>query len=98
LERLPGWEIISAGLADIDCGRTTPFACAVWIASSRLRRYGLLGDHQLSRRIAEPERALYRLLGEAGGNAYGRYNAILQRLSRFEHALDHAVSRHLSRT
>jgi len=90
LERLPGWEIVSAGLADIAAGHTTPSACAVWIVSPRLRRWGLFGEPLHALRVAEPEITLYRLLREAGGNAYARYNATLRRLRRFEHALDRA--------
>lgn len=85
---VPGWELVSAGLADAAAGRTTPAACAVWIALPRLRRAGLVGDDLLARRIEEPEQELYRLLCAEGGNAYGRYNALLRRLVRFEHALD----------
>ena len=62
LERLPGWEIVSEGLADAAAGRITPFACAVSIASPRLRRAGLLDPELFARRIAEPERTLYRLV------------------------------------
>ena len=93
MERLPGWEIVSKGLADISAGRITPFACAVWIALPRLRREGLIDDTLLARRVHEPARLLYRLLCREGGDAYGRYNAIFRRLMRFEHALDRESSR-----
>jgi hypothetical protein len=90
LERLPGWEMISAGLADVEAGRITPNACTIWIALPRLRDHGLVDDAISSRRLPDPELTLYRLLGRESGNSYGRYNAMLQRLVRFEHALDHA--------
>jgi hypothetical protein len=92
LERLPGWEMISAGLADVAAGRTTPNACTIWIAWPRLLRHGVVDEATSGSRMLDPEVTLYRLLGKEGGNAYGRYNAILRRLVRFEHALDHAGS------
>ncbi|MBI4625128.1 MAG: hypothetical protein HY736_18155 [Verrucomicrobia bacterium] len=50
----------------------------------------LIDDGLLGRRIAEPEAVLYRLLRKESGDAFSRYNAILRRLVRFEHALDRA--------
>ncbi|MGH8016859.1 MAG: hypothetical protein ACREIA_00995 [Opitutaceae bacterium] len=87
-ERFPGWEIVAAGLADIAAGRTTPSACAVWIAYPRLRRAGLVDGRYDTRRLDAAELELYRLLRSEGGDAYSRYNAFLRRLIRFEHALD----------
>ena len=98
LERLPGWEIVSTGLADIASRRVTPSACAASIALPRLRRHGLMDERQLAGQIAEPERTLYRLLGQAGDNAYGRYNTILARVCRFERALDSAIFRKARRS
>ena len=92
-ETFPGWEIISAGLTAIAAGHQSPEACAVWIAFPRLRRVGLVDDALIDRRLAEPERALYRLLSDEGPGAYGRYNAFLRRLVSFEHALDHWMVR-----
>ncbi len=86
LTNLPGWEIISDGLADSAAGRITPAACAISIARPRLHRSGLIGN--LHQRIAEPEHVLYRLLRAEKGDAYRRYNAFLRRLISFEHALD----------
>jgi len=90
LESLPGWEIVSEGLADVSGARVTPAACAVWIAFARLSRAGLIDDSLLKHRIEDPEDALYRLLCQEGGNAFGRYNALMRRLVKLEHALDHA--------
>jgi hypothetical protein len=87
-ESLPGWELVSAGLADAEAHRLTPEACGIWIAFSRLRRNDLVPDSLLDRRIMDPEAKLYDLLCQQGGNAFGRYNAFLRRLVRFEHALD----------
>lgn len=91
LEALPGWEMVAEGLADAAAGRTTPFACTVWMALPRLQRAGLIDEALLVRRMAEPELTLYRLLCREPGNGYGRYNGILRRLVRFEHALDRTV-------
>ena len=89
LGTFPGWELVSAGLADVAAGRLTPAACSIWIALPRLRRAKLVDDALLSRRLADPETVLYRLLRQEGGDAFSRYNALLRRLVRFEHALDH---------
>jgi hypothetical protein len=43
--------------------------------------------------MLEPERELYRLLREQGGDAYSRYNALLRELVSFESALDHRCRR-----
>ncbi|MDO8545176.1 MAG: hypothetical protein Q7S40_32450 [Opitutaceae bacterium] len=91
LARLPGWEIVSTGLADVAAGRLTPAACAVWIASPRLRAIGLLDD-TTARPITDPERVLYGLLRKEPGDPYSRYNALLRRLMRFERALDREVT------
>jgi hypothetical protein len=85
---LPGWEMISEGLADAAAGRLTPFACLVWIALPRLSRAGLIRPEILAHPIDEPNLALYRLLRAAGGNAYGRYNALVRRLVSFQRSLD----------
>ncbi len=95
-DRLPGWEMISAGLADFAAGRVTANACAVAMAAPRLQRAGLLPKQQLATAIAEPEICLYRLLGAGPGNAFGQYQAILRRLIRFEHALDRLMTRRSS--
>lgn len=90
LETFPGWELVSAGLADVSAGHITPAACVIWIALPRLQRAGLIDGTFFDRRIVEPEATLYRLLCKEGGNVFSRYNAMLRRLVRFEHALDRA--------
>lgn len=88
LELMPGWEIVSEGIADATAGRVSPAACIVWIAWPRLRRAGLVTDEVRVKRVLEPERMLYRLLRETSANAYGSYQTLLRRVRRFEHALD----------
>jgi hypothetical protein len=90
---LPGWELVAEGLADVRAKRTTPAAALIWIAAPRLRQAALLEDSLTDRRMADPELQLYRMLRQEGGNAYGRYNSLLRRLVRFEHALDRAAVR-----
>ena len=90
---LPGWEIISQGLADIAAGRQTPEACGAWIASPRLRLAGLLGDTIAFASALDAEIVLYRLLGETRAEPYPEYNAFLRRIVRFEHALDRILHR-----
>jgi len=86
--RLPGWELVEEGLADLAAGKITPSLCAIWIAAPRLRKAGVFQAGQ-SPPIADPEITLYRLLGrQGGGDAYSKYNAMLRRLRRLEHALD----------
>lgn len=92
-DRLPGWDMISAGLADVAAGRITPNACIVAIAAPRLRRAGLLKDLHERHAIADPEIRLYRLLGSTSDNAFGQYQATLRRLIRFEHALDRLMTK-----
>ncbi len=83
---LPGGEMMREGLADFQCGRCTVAACLVAIARTRLSRVGLLPKSVVNP-FPEPERQLYRLLRQAGGDAYSRYNALVRELVSFENAL-----------
>lgn len=85
---LPGEMVLRTGLADVECGRRTIAACLVDIARTRLSRAGLVPS-SAPPPSADPERALYRLLRESGGDAYSRYNALVRELVSFESALDH---------
>jgi len=91
---LPGEELLREGLADFQSGRCTIPACLVSMAQPRLRRAGLItrGD---AGSCPEPERQLYRLLGQESGDAYSRYNALVRELVSFEQALDRRQSRQL---
>ena len=84
-EGLPGADLVHAGLSDLAGGRNTIAACLVRIARTRLSRAGLTlnGENQ-----SEAELDLYRLLMAQGGDAYGRYNALIRELVSFERALD----------
>lgn len=91
-ETLPGGHLIREGLADFQAGRCTVAACLVGIACTRLHRAGLLPS-SVKNAIPEPERELYRLLREEGGDAYSRYNSLLRELVSFANALDRMSKR-----
>ena len=82
------------GLADFESGRCTIPACLVGIAQPRLRRTGLITGAGASS-FPEPERQLYRLLRQEGGDAYSRYNALIRELVSFEQALDRRLNKKL---
>jgi hypothetical protein len=84
---LPGEALVREGLADCQAGSCTIAACLIGIARPRLTRAGLIPAARVSLRL-EPERQLYRLLCQQGGDAYSRYNALLRELVSFESALD----------
>lgn len=85
---LPGELLVRRGLADCGVGHRTPAACLVAIGAPRLRRAGLWPANAAAP-PREPERELYRLLRQQGGDAYSRYRALLRELACFEQALDH---------
>jgi hypothetical protein len=89
---LPGEELLREGLADFQSGRSTIPACLVGMAQPRLRRAGLITGEGAGF-FPEPERQLYRLLGQEGGDAYSRYNALVRELVSFEQALDRRQNR-----
>ena len=84
-EGLPGADLVHAGLSDLARGRHTIAACLVRIARTRLSRAGLALNVE---NRSDAELVLYRLLMAQGGDAYGRYNALLRELVSFERALD----------
>lgn len=87
LARLPGADLVWQGLDDAAAGRVTVHSCLISIARPRLESAGLLSHYPLMHFVPEPERALYRLLVEEGGDAYSRYNSLLRRLVSFERSL-----------
>jgi hypothetical protein len=97
LARLPGAELVRAGLADLADGRETVAAQLVRIGSPRLRACGIevpvTGEAAL-----EADRRLYRLLSaEHGDEAHSRYNALIRELVSFERALEQRLSREARR-
>ena len=90
---LPGRELIERGLADVQSGRKTVEALLVAVAAPRLEALGLEARGP-GTPVAEPELALYALLGASGvSDPYSRYNALLRELSSFIRALEHRISR-----
>ena len=94
LTGLPGEELVREGLADLQAGRWTIPACLVVIGLPRMRRAGLVRQEPAAL-PADAELQLYRMLRQAGGDAYSRYNALLRRLVSFEQALDRRLTKKL---
>jgi hypothetical protein len=83
-EGLPGTELVTAGLQDLERGAVSVPALLVSIGAPRLRELGVV----IPRVEANPEHRLYGLLHADGANAaHGRYNALVRRLVSFERAL-----------
>ena len=92
LSNYPGAELVLPGLRDAAAGRVTIGSCLVSIAQPLIEGSGFAKPFAALTYIAEPERMLYRLLQEQGGDAYSRYNSLLRRLVSFERALRRAQS------
>ena len=85
LLHLPGGDLVSKGLGDLERGEETVEALLVSIAALRLTAGGLSVAHPL----ADAEHRLYALLAREGeDSAPSRYNALLRRLTSFESALE----------
>ncbi len=83
---LPGEDLISAGLRDLNDGRETIEALLVAIGSPRLRRLGLELPELLPQ---HPEHRLYDLLSQDDqDSAHSRYNAYIRRLVSYEWAAE----------
>jgi hypothetical protein len=88
LMELPGADLVSAGLAHVTEGRVTQEACLVSMLVHHLKRAGIVvGDAE--ELVPEPERTLYRLLGEEVSvqDPYPRYNALRRRIASFARAM-----------
>jgi hypothetical protein len=83
---LPGGEIISQGLRDLESERETEASLLVLIGAPRLRELGFpVPDDARS----SPEHRLYALLSARDPeSAHGRYNALIRRLVSFERAAE----------
>lgn len=80
---LPGGELVSVGIRDLEDERESVEALLVSIAAPRLRSLGL----PVSRPIPGAEQRLYLLLaGRYGDAAHSRYNSLVRRLVSFERA------------
>lgn len=90
---LPGWELVVAGLADLEEGRETVAAMLVLSAADRLTRLGLRVP-VLGEPTGEAHLRMYELLEAEVGEerAHGRYNALRRRLLSFLRAAPYASS------
>lgn len=85
LSALPGGDWIEEGIADLARGVESVSAMLVSIGAPRLRQLGLAIPETLS----SPERRLYDELWKVDPDAaHSRYNALIRRLVRFEHAAE----------
>jgi len=94
MARLPGEELLEAGLRDLRAGCESEAALLVEIAGPRLRALGYEvpgHDADLDAEGESPEHRLYALLArEHGAAAHSRYNALLARMASFARAAAHA--------
>ena len=82
---VPGSDLVSAGLADLERQQETVPALLVSIGAPRLRRAGI----PVSSTIADAEHRLYaRLCAVDADSAHSRYNALIRRLVSFERAVE----------
>jgi hypothetical protein len=80
---LPGADLVTQGIKDLERSVVSPAALLVSIGAPRLRRLGI----DVPRTFPSPEHRLYELLSvEHGDAAHSRYNALVRRLVSFERA------------
>lgn len=84
---LPGHDLISKGLTDLDHGQmNTIEALLIAIGRPRLLNLGFSLPYQFPE---TPEHNLYRKLGDTHGNAaHSQYNALIGRLVSFMRAVE----------
>ena len=82
---LPGEELVSRGLHDLERGVESVEALLVSIGAPRLGRLGF----EIPTPIGDPEHRLYEVLRKQdAGAAHSRYNALVRRLVSFERAAE----------
>jgi hypothetical protein len=94
LNGLPGSELVSRGLADLEHGILSESALLILIAEPRLTALGIpVKPGNL--RVPQPvEHALYSLLEQRLGiDAYSFYNSLIRRIVSFTRALEREKSR-----
>jgi hypothetical protein len=84
---LPGNDLFSLGLSDLQSGIISEKSILVLMAGPRLRRLGL---EIPSLNVPRPyEHSLYSYLEERMGNrAYSHFNSLLKRMASLLHALE----------
>jgi hypothetical protein len=84
-ERLPDYELVSGGLADLVAGRESEASLMVTMAAPRLRALGI----DVPPAAEGASHRLYELLSERdGGAAHSRYNALIRRMVSFARAAE----------
>jgi len=92
-DHLPGSEILTKGLKDLQEGVQSVDALLVLVAAPRLTRCGIQ-ILQSSSRSELPEHDLFRRLSvEHGQEAYRHYRSLLRRLVSLENALESQATR-----
>jgi hypothetical protein len=85
---LPGADLVSKGISDLERGVESREALLVSIGAARLHALGF----DVARPIASPEHRLYELLAADDPDAaHSRYNALVRRLVSFERAAECAT-------
>ena len=83
--KLPGADIVSQGIEDLERGVESVESLLVSIGAPRLSRLGF----PVPSTIPSPELRLYELLAqEDADSAHSRYNALVRRLVSFERAAE----------
>ena len=89
MSRLPGAELVEAGLRDLSRGAESVEALLVSIGAPRLARLGF----DVASAFDSPEKRLYESLRAVDPDAaHSRYNALVRRLVSFECAAERASS------
>jgi hypothetical protein len=97
LAGLPGAELVTQGLEDLACGKTSEFSLLLLVAEPRLRPLGLeINTARLP--ITQPSTyALYDYLeARADNDAHSQYNSLLRRMDSLANALERESSRALA--
>ena len=82
---LPGADLVTRGIADLELGIDSAEALLVSIGARRLASLG----YRIASPIPSPEHRLYELLAaEDADAAHSRYNALVRRLVSFERAAE----------
>jgi hypothetical protein len=89
LEKLPGAEIVLAGISDLKAGSVSINSLAVQSAAGRLRALGLEAEGAEGE-VPAAHRLYQRLHRDLGDGAHSRYNAILSRVTSFAQAAERA--------
>lgn len=85
---LPGNELITTGICDLQARRETIASLLVSIGAPKLRSLGMEIPDIPSSLAANPEHRLYDLLAAEGpDSAHSKYNALIRKLVSFERAL-----------